>query len=186
MTGLAADTGIEPDPPPFDGDQPERGEQWAPGGGRPSGLEFLGCRGTFECWLIPCPCCCRGWVPVVPDGTEFGYRTAVEIGCSRGCEPELVAWWHAWRLGEPVPRPKATDDQRRYARAAVRRALGDALVGKDVIARAREAGRFADAAGLAVDHLADAFAQAGKVPPHLAHAAILAGTATPARLPNAA
>ena len=176
---------VEPDPLPFPEGEPERGEQWSPGGAPPTGIEFLGCRGTLECWLAPCPSCLRGWVAVVPDGTEFGYRVAVETGCSRGCAPELVAWWEEWRMGQCPPPPPASETQRRYARGAVRRALGDALSGNDVLAAARDAGRYVAAAGLVPEHLAEAFARAGKLPQPRVHAALLAGAATPGRLPDA-
>ena len=174
-----------PDPLPFDPGEPERGEMWSPGGAPPAGLEFLGCRGTLMCWFVPCPTCCVGWVPVVPDGSEFGYRTAVEIGCSAGCDPPAVAWWHYWRLGILPPAPDPTEAQQRYARGAVRRALDDVFNGKDAIARARDAGRFAEAAGLEFEPLANAFAKAGAVPVTAVLPQLLAGAATPARLPNA-
>src|SRR4051794_8167283 len=118
---------VEPGPLPFPEGEPEFGEAWAPGGVKPFGLEFLGCRDTLNGFLCPCPTCLVGWCAVLPDGTEFGYRLGVEYGCSDGCEPKLVAWWHAWRMGELPPKQEPSEGQRRYARGAVRRSIGDAL-----------------------------------------------------------
>lgn len=175
---------IEPGSLPFDEGLPERGEAWAPGGSPPAGLEFLGCRAALEAWLLPCPACLEGWVLIAPDGTRFGYRLAVETGCSAGCEPPLVAWWRAWRLGDLPPPEPPSERQRRYAHAAVRNALDDVLRGKDPIGRARDAGRFAEAAGFELQSLAAAFARTGRVQFHDVLASLLAGAATPARLPD--
>jgi len=68
----------------------------------PDGFEFFHARTTVKGWFLPCPACCRGWVPIVPDGD--GYRLGAEVGCSRGCAPEQLSWWHLWRLGELPPR----------------------------------------------------------------------------------
>ena len=57
---------VQPGPLPFEEGEPDRGELWCPGGAPPSGLEFLGCRGTYMCWVIPCPSCLEGWTAVLP------------------------------------------------------------------------------------------------------------------------
>lgn len=196
MARIAAPAGqsqVEPGPLPCDEGLPEWGEAWAPGGAPPAGLEFIGARPTLRGWMLPCPACLVGWVPIVPDGTRFGYRVAVELGCidvsdgldrPGGCEAPDVAWWHSWRMGVLPPREPPGDRQRRYAYAAVRNALDDVLQGKDPIGRARDAGRFAEAAGFDLQSLAAAFARAGKVQLQDVLPSLLVGAATPARLPD--
>lgn len=70
-----------------------------PAGTPPAGLAFMGARATTSCWMVPCPCCLSGWVPVLPSGSRFGYRVAVSDGCSGRCDPADVTWWYWWRLG---------------------------------------------------------------------------------------
>ena len=182
---------IEPGPLPFEEGEPDRGERWCPGGAPPSGLEFLDCRGTYMCWVIPCPCCCAGWSAVLPDGTEFGYRVAVEFGCNLGCDPELVAWWHAWRCGTLPPRPEPDDRARRYAAGAIRRELGD-LPDRptlpDLRRRAYRIGQWLAAGGLDVDGAAHALVAAAERAGLADQVGILAdavtaGRAKPARIP---
>ena len=175
---------IEPGPLPFDEGLPERGEQWVRGGAPPAGIEFLGAASTLRCWMQPCPVCLVGWVPVVPDDQRLAYRLAVEIGCSAGCDGPEVSWWHMWRMGILAPAEPPDERQRRYAYAAVRNALNDVLQGQDAVRRARDAGRFAEAAGFDLESLAAAFAKAGKVPLQAVLPSLLTGAAAPARLPN--
>jgi hypothetical protein len=184
---------IEPDPLPFPAGEPERGEQWAPGGAPPAGLAFLGCQGTLEAWLAPCPCCCRGWVPVLPlgDADPYAYRLAVEAGCSRGCEPPAVAWWHAWKMGD-LPPPVPPDDRaERYARGAIRRLLA-ALPERPSLARLKAAafwaGQWLAAGRLPTEPVADALLHAAVragLDEHVEAlaSAVTAGRAKPGRVP---
>lgn len=183
---------IEPGPLPFDEGEPDRGEMWAPGGCPPSGIEFLGCRGTIVCWAIPCPACLEGWCAVLPDGTEFGYRLAVEYGCSAGCEPAAVAWWHAWRCGALPPRAAPDDRARRYAVGAIRRELAE-LPEQPTLpqlrAKAYKIGSWLEAGGLEADGAAQALVaaaeRAGLADQALVLAdAVTAGRAKPARVPT--
>jgi hypothetical protein len=157
MTPRAADRDRgEPGPTPVPrGDPPLHLQSREPG--PPLGFEFRRAVSTVRCWMMPCPSCLVGWVPLVPDRSRFGYRLASEVGCSgdfgdpdwpnNGCEPEHVAWWFAWKAGELPPLPEPDDRQRAYARGAVRNALAAALEGKNPLSAARAAGRFATAAG---------------------------------------
>ena len=74
----------------------------------PDGFEFLGAKPApgGRWWRYLCPACCGATVAVIPDGT--GWRLASEIGCSRGCEPSAIEWWHAWRRGDLPPPPRRT------------------------------------------------------------------------------
>ena len=129
----------------------------------------------------------------MPDGTEFGYRFAIEVGCSAGCEPPEVAWWHAWRLGEPPPRAAPDERARRYATAAVRRQLEqlpDRPTREHLRAAAYQAGGWAAAGELDVEPIAStllAAARRGGVDdPDIADKlamAFLAGRARPGRVP---
>lgn len=166
----------------------------------PLGLEFLGATATAAAYVMPCPCCLLEAVALVPDGTPYGYRVAVELGCGGDCPPELIAWWHAWRLGElPAEAPAApTARARAYARAAAaaelrslaapaaRRDPGRAM--RDVAFRI---GRILEPGGLPADDVAEALLLAGEAlgmspaeAEALARQAMLAGMATPRQLPR--
>jgi hypothetical protein len=125
------------DPLPFELGPPPT-ELWSVAGVAPSGeWRLLGVRATTVGFLIPCPCCCWGWAALVPDLADtYGYRPAHELGCTRDCRPEAIAWWLCWRLGElpaeelepPTPRTRA------YAEAAARaeiRGLAQASARRD-------------------------------------------------------
>jgi hypothetical protein len=185
---------VEPGPTPAPrGDPPA--ELLCPAGTLPFGMAFVGAVATVRCWMAPCPSCLVGWVPVVPDGSRYGYRLA-EIGCSgdlalpgwpdNGCEPALVAWWAALRAGETPPPPEPDERQRAYARAVVRNALADAMDGKNAYVAARRSGGYVKPAGLAPDVLVTAFMAAvpGQLDEHKLMTAVLVGTAIPGRLPR--
>jgi hypothetical protein len=190
--GVAASL-IEPGPLPFDEGLPEFAEAWSPGGVPPSGLEFLGAKGTLKCWLLPCPACLTGWVPIAPDGTRFGYRLAVEIGCSDGCDVPEVAWWHSLQCGVlPPPEPPDPDRARRYARACIRRILVD-IPERPTIEGLRAAsykiGGWLQAGGIPADGAASALlgaaARAGLTDVGWILAeAMTAGRARPGRVPS--
>ena len=108
------------------GDPPDH--FWCPGHVPPDGFEFMGAVVTKACWFLPCPVdCCPGWVPLVPDGSRFGYRLAAEDGCTRGCEAPEILWWQNWRLGDlpALERGEPDERARRYATGVVRRILGE-------------------------------------------------------------
>lgn len=116
---------VEPDPLPcLPGEPPAAA--WAESGLPPDGFSYLGARKTARAWLMPCPSCCRGWVPLAPDHHDAtGYRIAVEVGCSAGCDdPGELTLMHFLRLGELPPREPVTADERaeRYVRGAARHA----------------------------------------------------------------
>jgi hypothetical protein len=168
-------------------------------------MEFHGAVGTTRCWMLPCPSCLVGWVPIVPDGTTYGYRLASEVGCSgdfslpdwpdNGCEPEHVAWWAAWRAGE-LPPPMAVDQAR--ARAYAQKVVASTL--KAIPARPEEGnlraaaytcGSWAKAGSLPVSPIAKELMRRASgvgldpntLAPKLA-AAFRAGMAVPARMPR--
>ena len=87
-------------PCPFPSGTPPR-VPWAPSGMSPDRLEFWGAVAASRCWCMPCPSCGEDWCALLPDGSPDGYRLAAEIGCSASCEPPAMAWWHAWRNGDP-------------------------------------------------------------------------------------
>jgi hypothetical protein len=181
---------IEPDPLPVPAGRAPF-PTVAPGG-PPDGLEFLGARETVAGWLLPCPCCCQGWVPLAARGGA--YELHLSIGCTRGCDPAYIAWWHSWRLGEIPPR-LAEDRERayRYARGAIRRVLAGLPPNpseRSLRGAAYAAGRWAEAGGLpagpVATHLIAAARRAGLNPeavaPKLARA-FKAGRAVPGRIP---
>ena len=184
---------ISPDELPFPAGEPERGEQWAPAGVPPTGLEFLGCRGSLECWLMPCPSCCRGWVPIVPDGTPDGYRLAAEVGCTIGCAESHIRWWHLWRLGLlPPSAPSDPGRTRRYAAACIRRileGLPDRPTAEQLRRAAFQIGGWLEAGGLRPDDAAAALLSAARranvqgLGAQLAEA-MTAGRARPGRVPT--
>lgn len=177
---------------PFPEGLPEFGEAWALGGSPPTGLEFIGAMATLRCWLLPCPACLDGWTPIVPDGSHYGYRLAVEVGCSVGCEAPLVAWWHAWRTGDLPPHaPGEPGQAARYASACVRRLLQE-LPEHPTIEQLRSvayrAGGWLEAGGLTADGTAAALLAAASraglpEPSAVLAAAMLAGRAQPRRVP---
>lgn len=101
----------DPDPLPFEPGQPPA-EVCCAAGTPPCGFEFLGAKATVLGWLLPCPCCCQGWCALLPSVTDpCGYELAMTAGCSRGCHPEDIAWWHIWRQGELPPAIEKPDRQ---------------------------------------------------------------------------
>lgn len=169
------------------------GELWAYMGTPPDRLDFWGAVPTRRCWMMPCPCCRAGWCALLPDGTAYGYRLAAEIGCSNGCDPGEVQWWHLWRLGELPPREPVDERARRYAAGAIRRTLTE-LPTRPSAAELRRAafsaGRWLEAGGQGPDAVAGVLLQAAvraghdaeALAPNLA-AAVLAGRARPGRVP---
>src|SRR3954447_1427995 len=113
---------LRPDPLPLpDVGRPPR-DRLCPEGTPPIGLEFLGATATLGGYLLPCPCCVQGWALLLPTGEPYGYRVALEHGCSRGCAVEDIARWHLVRCGElPRDPPPPPDERaRRYGAAVVR------------------------------------------------------------------
>jgi hypothetical protein len=146
-------------------------------------------------WHISCPSCLDGRAALDPDPSdEFGYILAAEP-CTRGCEPELVQWWHLWRSGELPPELAAEPDQRaqRYARAVLRRIASD-LQKQPTEARlkraAYDAGRWTAAGGIELTPIAGVLlaSVADTVPTATARKLVMAnltaGTARPARVPT--
>jgi hypothetical protein len=126
------------------------GEQWAPLGTPPDGFEFMGAVPTRRCWMLPCPVCNVGWCPVVPDGTDHGYRLAAEIGCNAGCEAPDVAWCHLHQLGERPPREPVAPSEvdRLKVFGAARNATWRIVEARDPVARLKsEAYRLGEYAG---------------------------------------
>ena len=157
----------------------------------PFGLEFIGCRATLEGFMLPCPSCCTGWVPVLPDGTQFGYRLASEAGCSDGCDGPSVAWWHAWRMGELPPRAQPDERAKRYALGCIKRALVD-IPDKPTLAQLKgaafEIGSWLQAGGLDTGPAAHALLGAAKRAglddqAMVLASAVSAGRARPGRIP---
>jgi hypothetical protein len=151
---------------------------------------------TQVCFLQPCPANCPGWVPVVPDGSRFGYRLAAEVGCTRGCDAPKILWWQNWRLGDlPALEPGEPDERaRRYATVVVRGILGE-LPDVPSLRQLRRAafaiGNWLDTSRLPVELIADLLLCAAarakldpiSVAPVLA-AAVTAGRARPGRVPQ--
>ena len=167
-----------------------------PAGTPPDAFEFLGAVATARCWMYPCPCCCEGWVALLPDGTPYGYRIEAEPGCSDGCGGPDVAWWQLWRLMclPPHELPAASGRATAYARAVIRRQLADipSRPTEDVLRRAAyQLGRWLEAGGLSADLVAPALLAAAerggmeraRIAPALS-AAVTAGRAQPARAPQ--
>lgn len=171
---------------------------WCRGLGRPFGLDFIGTIGTTVCFLAPCPCCCVAWVPVLPDGTEWGYRLAVEHGCNyrRGpdhdsCDPAEIARWAMIRRGDIPPRQAVpvSDAGRRYTRGAMFKAgeavLGDADPAARILIEARNLGSLAAGTGSDCGPILATLgrvAAAAGLPPEILgelHDAVLAGSANP-------
>jgi hypothetical protein len=180
---------IEPDPLPVPAG-PAPFPTVAPGG-LPDGLEFLGARETVAGWLLPCPACCRGWVPLAARGDA--YELHLGIGCTRGCDPAHIVWWRCWRTGELPPLVEDQGRAYRYARGAIRRVLKGLPPRPSegaLRAAAYAAGRWAEAgggpAGPVARYLMAAARKAGLVPeavaPKLARA-FKAGRAVPGRTP---
>jgi hypothetical protein len=170
------------------------GEQWAPLGTPPDTFTFMGAVPTRRCWMVPCPCCGTGWVLVVPDGTDYGYGLAAEVGCNAGCAPPEIAWWHLLRLGERPPPEPPDERAKRYAAGAIRRILAT-LPERPSMTELRRAaftaGGWLEAGQLRAGPIAAALLgaarRAGLEPaslvPELA-AAVLAGRARPGRTPG--
>ena len=182
---------LEPDPLPVPAGRAPF-PAMAPGS-PPDGLGFLGAKETVAGWLLPCPCCCQGWVALACRG--HSYDLHLGIGCTRGCDPAHIAWWRLWRLGE-VP-PQVVDDPRRayaYARGVIRRifeGLPPRPSESTLRAAAYAAGRWAEAGGIPAapiaKYLMAAAGRAGLAPevvaPKLARA-FRAGRAVPGRVPT--
>jgi hypothetical protein len=159
MSGL-----MEPDPLPFPlGEPPPRLR--AQNGVPPDGFEYPGARSTSAGSLYPCPCCCRGWVLLVPSSHDpYGYEIGLSAGCSRGCDPTAIAWWQLLRLGEiPPPEPvEETERSRRCIRGALRHAVRRILEDTDPPARLRREayalGRLTTGAGVDPGAVAQALA----------------------------
>lgn len=168
---------------------------WSPAGSPPDGFDFRGAVATTRCWMAPCPCCCSGWVALVPDGSRYGYAIETAAGCSCGCSGPEIAWWHLWRLGCLPPREPATvtGRTRAYAKAVIRRQLAD-LPNRPTADQLRgvafQLGRWLEAADLPADLVAPALLAAGEraglaradLAAPLA-AAVTAGRSDPARAP---
>lgn len=188
---------ISPDPLPVLAGEPGP-EGWAEDGRPPDGFTFLGARKTIAAWLLPCPICCCGWVPIVPDHREDGgYRLGVEVGCSAGCDdPAEMMLMHLLRQGElPAQEPIEADERAaRYAKGCLRRILGN-LPPRPSHAQLRraayDAGRWLEAGHLPADPVARALlsaaARAGHEPASIAPklaADVLAGRSRPGRMPR--
>jgi hypothetical protein len=159
--------------------------EWVLGGPKPSSFG----------WHISCPSCLDGRAALDPDPSDpFGYILAAEP-CTRGCDPELIQWWHLWRSGELPPTLQVEHDGRaqRYARAVLRRIAAD-LQKQPTEARlkraAYDAGRWAAAGGIEPTPVAGALlaAVAGAVSTEtsrkLVASNLTAGMARPARVPS--
>lgn len=105
-----------------------------PAGTPPDGFTFPGAKATKGGWLLPCPCCCHGWVALKPNGTRYGYHIAAELSCTgEKCAPADITWWQAWRCGELVWRDlvEPGTQGRRYFIGACRNAIRRVLAAKD-------------------------------------------------------
>lgn len=117
---------IEPDPLPcLPGTPPAKMRR--PDGRPPCGYTFMGAKATVDGYLLPCPLCWRGWVPLAPNRHEpDGYRLAVEVGCSRGCDDAAeMMRAHLLCLSKLSPPPPPSARERAYATACARRILRD-------------------------------------------------------------
>jgi hypothetical protein len=166
---------------------------WCSAGTPPTGLEWLGAVATERCWLLPCPACCVGWVPLAPGPGEYGYTLAVGVGCSAACGADAaeLAWRHMWRNGTLPPRTAAEPAawMKRYAERAVRGIWRD-LPDPPSLAQLRRAtfasGQWLQAGGLPdrlVERAVALAAQRAMVDLQTLAADLLAGRARPARLP---
>jgi hypothetical protein len=146
-------------------------------------------------WHILCPSCLDGRAALDPDPSdELGYILAAEP-CTRGCEPELIQWWHLWRSGELPPAPPVEHDERaqRYAKAVLRRITADLKQqpSETRLKRAAyDAGRWAAAGGIEPTPIAGALLAAVsstvsiEVSRKLVASNFTAGMARPARVPS--
>jgi hypothetical protein len=123
QTAISAVGFVERDPPPFPAGRPL---EWnlCPQGTPPDAFEFLGATPTEIAFVMPCPACPQGWAGLRPDGRPYGYEIALDIGCTRDCPAEEIAWWHAFQLGN-LPPDKPDERVRRYAVATAQGALRD-------------------------------------------------------------
>jgi hypothetical protein len=135
-------------------------------------------------------------VPLLPDGSWYGYRLAAEIECSQGCEAPEILWWQGWRLADLTAHEPVEPDERarRYAAGALRRILGElpeVPTERQLTGSAYQTGRWLETGRLPAEPVAGtllaAAARAGLDPvtiaPKLA-AALTAGRARPGRLPR--
>jgi hypothetical protein len=186
---------VPSDPLPYPAGDPSN-HLWCVGHVPPDGFEFLGAVATKACWLLPCPACCVGWVPLVPDGSRFVYRLVAEIGCSAACEAPEILWWQGWRLGDlPALKPmEAGERDQRYATGALRRILGDLPARptkRQLTGAAYQSGGWLETGDLPAAPVAHALLAAADragldpdtIAPELA-AALTAGRARPGRLPR--
>jgi hypothetical protein len=133
-------------------------------------------------WLVVCPACVQGWCRLLPDpDDEHDYRLELAAGCSRGCEPGEVAWWHLWRLGEVPPQEPASPDKRErsYARAVLRKKLEAAKA--DSRRAAYDTARWCRPAAIDPDLALAAVASAAGVPAAALYQTFQAGLAVPAK-----
>jgi hypothetical protein len=161
----------------------------------------MGAQATALGFLVPCPCCCRGWAALLPDAADaYGYRLAHELSCTRECRPEAIAWWLCWRLGElPLEDAgRATPRTRAYAEAAARaeiRGLAQASARRDPARALRIAayriGQVLEPGSLQPASVEDALRLAGcalgmeaSTAVAIAELALAAGRAKPRRLPR--
>ena len=171
------DDRLEPDPLPFPpGDPPP--ELWCEHGTPPDGFIWLGAKASVRCWLLPCPACCRGWVPVVPSASDERDYAIGPIGCTRGCSHHDVAAWHRLKIGQPQPY-QPDERARRYARRVIENRLDEAP--DDPRRAAFVCARWCHCAGLAPPIVLATVAEAGRVEPADILDSFMAGLDAPAR-----
>jgi hypothetical protein len=175
--GARPDGRLEPDPLPFPaGDPPP--EVLCEHGTPPDGFLWLGAKATVRCWLLPCPACCQGWVPLVPSATDERDYAIGPIGCSRSCEHDAVARWH--RLKTRQPEAFQPDErERRYARKVIENTLVEAAERPKRAALA--CGQWCASAGFTPPILLATVADAAGIDPALILDPFTDGLAAPAR-----
>ncbi len=189
MSGPVEHVILEGEPPP---------DLWCRGRTPPiAEFVLMSARPSHLGWHVQCPCCLLGRVALDPElEDEFGYRLAAEP-CTAGCEPELIQWWHLWRLGELPPPPEPEERARRYALAVAREAIRDLArvpPGRDPVRElARAAYRVGQAeatGGLDRTSIARALVKAGvmlglstEVAADVARKGVCAGAAVPLQVP---
>jgi hypothetical protein len=54
---------------------------------------------TERAWMMPCPCCVRAWIAILPVGEV--YAPAAHLGCTADvpCEEGEIVAWFDWRRG---------------------------------------------------------------------------------------
>jgi hypothetical protein len=175
---------------------------WSLAGVPPFGAwVFLDPRPSVLCWHVSCPSCLVGRAVLLPSEHErYDYNLALEFGCTKGCPPELLAWWLTWRKGElPVVEPEEpTARARAYARkvaAGEISSLGRPSARQDPQQALRQSayriGQVLGPGGLCLDGVAEALILAGQalgislpVVVALARSALMAGMAQPREVPR--